>query len=972
VLEVRLFGRPRIAVEDVVLPFHAPARSFSVLAFLLLDRGRPLARESVAFALWPDLPETEARAKLRAHLHYLISEGLPKQERPWLRADKRSVQWNPDIPVWVDVLEFERLSEDPGTFADAAEVYAGELLAGFDDEWLEAHRTRLQQRQVVLLLALIARHQEAGNHLRVIEYAQRLLGIDPWREDAIRELLLARALMGDRAGAVQIYRDFAKQLQDELGVEPMAQTVELYERIAGGRETSAPTPASAPFRERRSNLPAYITGFVGRENEISATLRALSNRRLVTLVGVGGVGKTRLAIEAAGALLDRFPDGAWFVDLAPLHDDNLIPSAICTAIGVSDRGMDALVESLRQRHLLLVMDNCEHLDGLPELVERILKFCPGVRILATSRERLGIIGETLKAVPPLPEASAVELFLRRAADAAPSFDADQPSGSDLRTVGAISARLDGIPLALEIAASRVGSMSLKTLAERIEDRLGMLSGGSRISLPRHQTLRASLEWSYGLLSPVEQRVFARMGIFVGGWTLRAATAICVDLGLGAWDIADCLSSLADKSLVFATAAQEDTRYGMLVTLRDYALERIGEDRERIARLHAEFVACVVHEGEGYDRGYAMRDSPWAKTIAAELQNVRAALTWTIRERKDAELGARIAQMLPFFAYSPSLALEMVGWCDEVLEQLGPDPAAEFEAPLQLARCCGYCRISHADAVKAGNRAVKLFRKLGDRLQNGRALFYFACALELQARERRSAPFAEAGLAIARELQDDIILPRLLNVRARAMDESEFAERSAMFHEAIQAAARVGDTVGVQSALSWLSGITYEAGDAALALRYHEQLLQMVDPDNESLQYELPTGLLTAAIYATELGKLDEALAYLRKAFAVAQRIAPPPKTYLHLFQAAAVLALANGQHELAAKLLGASDTCTQPGVVGRNWKAARMVYARALTTLREDLSEDRVDSLLAEGQAWRRDEAVAYALTVGAPALAAH
>ncbi len=390
------------------------------------------------------------------------------------------------------------------------------------------------------------------------------------------------------------------------------------------------------------NLPRQLTSFVGRHDELAGVAKAIEEWRLVTLTGTGGVGKTRLAVQVAAEVLPRFGDGAWLCELAAAADGETMAQVAAAELGVSQRPAMSLEASirdyLRTKELLLVLDNCEHLLGPVSLfAENVLRECRGVRILATSREGLAVGGEhvwPLRSLP-LPDASgagiatndAVRLFVERAEAARASFGLDV---SNERAVGEICRRLDGIPLAIELAAARVVSMSPLEISGLLDERFRLLTGGRRSAVERHQTLRATVDWSYSLLGEREREVFDRLGMFAGSFDARAAQAVVVGDGVEAWDVLDALAELVAKSMVVAEETAEDTtRYQMLETLRQYARERIDEqgDPDRWRRRHGEYSAAWAEEaGAGL---VGPDELAWRSRESAELDNLRAAVTWAL-------------------------------------------------------------------------------------------------------------------------------------------------------------------------------------------------------------------------------------------------------------------------------------------------------------------------------------------------------
>ena len=416
--------------------------------------------------------------------------------------------------------------------------------------------------------------------------------------------------------------------------------------------------SAAPGRSARHNVPASLTSFLGREREVAEVRARLAAGRLLTLTGVGGCGKTRLALEVARVVLDQYPDGVWLVELGPTADAALVPHSVAAVVGARETAgqstVNALASRLRARRLLLVLDNCEHLlDACAQLVDVLLRACPEVRVLATSREALGITGEVAWRVPSLPVPDphhlpqlaelranpAVRLFTERASATQSQFVLTERNAP---AVAQVCARLDGIPLALELAAARVAGLAVDQLAARLGQRFRLLTGGSRTALPRQQTLRATLDWSYDLLSQPEQMLLERLSVFAGGWTLEAAEVVCSGAGIEVSDVTDGLLRLVNKSLVVADEAPDGRqRYRLLETVRQYARERLGSAAEAEAaheRHAAYFLAYVeAHDPEELLRakGLLNPERSMLDQLEGELDNLRAALRWWI-ESPDAE------------------------------------------------------------------------------------------------------------------------------------------------------------------------------------------------------------------------------------------------------------------------------------------------------------------------------------------------
>ena len=413
-------------------------------------------------------------------------------------------------------------------------------------------------------------------------------------------------------GATRPYRDTAQRLIAALQLSTDEQA-RFQAAVSPVRRHGSTTPVAAVSDGARHNLPLPVTSLVGREAATREVEHLLADTRLLTLTGIGGCGKTRLALEVGRAVIDQYPDGVWLVELGPLADPALVTPRVATALGVRETAeqplASALSNALRQRHMLLVLDNCEHLlDACAQLIDGLLRTCPDVRVLATSREPVGIGGEVAWRVPSLelpdaePSASleqlllkpAVQLFVQRAMAARPRFAL---TVGNAQAVVQICRRLDGIPLALELAAARIEALTAEQIAQRLDQRFRLLTGGSRAALPRQQTLGATLDWSYDLLGKHERLLFERLAVFTGGWTLEAAEAVCAGRGLDSEDVLDVLAQLTRKSLVVADEVADGAeRYSLPETVRDYARQKlamrgsaqIGALRER----HAEFYAIV--------------------------------------------------------------------------------------------------------------------------------------------------------------------------------------------------------------------------------------------------------------------------------------------------------------------------------------------------------------------------------------------
>ncbi len=468
---------------------------------------------------------------------------------------------------------------------------------------------------------------------------------------------------------------------------------------------------------RGDNLPLQLTSFIGREREVAEVQRLLAETRLLTLTGSGGAGKTRLALQAAAGLLSEFEDGVWWVELASLTDPVLVPQAIGSALGLRDEAkrplLDQLGDHLCGKRMLLVLDNCEHLiTACATCVDVLLHAAPDLHILVTSREPLAIAGETTYRVPslnvpdrehlpPLAELAqfeAVRLMVERGAVVLPGFAVTDVNGT---AIADICQRLDGIPLAIELAAARIKTLPVEELRARLGDRLRVLTGGSRIALPRHRTLRATLDWSYGLLAEPERILLRRLAVFAGGWTLEAAEVVCGGDGLPEAGVLDHLAGLVDKSLVTLELPDAAGRYRMLETVRQYATERLVESGEtdRLRQTHAKFFLELAEEAE--PKLFGPEQDAWFARLEAEHSNLRAALEW-LDALEEAMQGLRLAGALWRFWEVRGHLAEGRSWLSEMLRRAGPDA----EAAAAGEGAAGHCGVRLLPArPRGGGRTV---------------------------------------------------------------------------------------------------------------------------------------------------------------------------------------------------------------------------------------------------------------------------
>jgi len=705
-VEVRLFGSFEVLVGGELRPITGHGER-SLLGALACAAGRVVPVDRLIDDLWGErLPTNPANAlqvrvsKLRRQVGAVVATRPPGYV----------LDVHPDD---VDVHRFARLVA-AGRFEEALAVRRGPALAAFaGQEWARVEAARLEE----LYLAAVEEHAErrlgAGGDVLLVGDLEALVAAHPRRERLRGQLMVALHRSGRTAEALDRYQEGRRLLLDELGLDPSPELRQLEGAIL--RQDPA---VQGPARAARpaSNLPARLSSFVGRAAERQRVVDAVARSRLVTLTGPGGAGKTSLAVEAARAAASPHRDGVWFVPLSGLTDPARVAPAIADAVGIGDRGpqppRDLVAAWLAQHDALLVVDNCEHLiDECAGLVEHLLQSAaPGSAILATSREALGVPGELQLPVPPLAEEDAVQLFADRATAVDPGF-----SLAEVRdVVGGICLRLDGMPLAIELAAARVRMLPVAEIADRLDDRFRLLTGGPRTAEARHRTLRATVDWSHDLLGEAQRALLRRLSVFRGGWTLEAAEAVGAGGPVAQGDVLDLTGDLVDRSLAVA----RDGRFRLLDTIRQYAAERLagaGEE-DAVRERHARWFLALVERAEPALRG--PDQAAWLQRLRAEDDNFQQALAWCRERAGDhPDLGLVLAGALGWYWY---VGRQVDGRRElTAVLRSAPDgaagPRARVLQALSLAlRPAGCIVHPSGEAADAARRSLELFTAAGDR------------------------------------------------------------------------------------------------------------------------------------------------------------------------------------------------------------------------------------------------------------------
>jgi predicted ATPase/DNA-binding CsgD family transcriptional regulator len=700
---------------------------------------------------------------------------------------------------------------------------------------------------------------------------------------------------------------------------------------SGGAESAPRVPERPP-----NNLPVELTSLVGREREIAEIGGLLAGRgtRLLTLTGPGGSGKTRLA-AAASEVVEGFEDGAWWVGLAPLSEPALVPQAVARAVMVSEQPgvplADTLAEYLREKELLLVLDNCEHLiDACAALAESLLRSCPGLKIVATSREALGVAGEVSWPVPPLslpdPDSSqpaealgrheAVRLFVERARAAVPSFRLTEENAA---FVARLCRRLEGIPLAIELAAARTRVLSVEQILERLGNSLGVLMGTVRSVPERQRTLRGALDWSYDLLDEQERVLFGRLSVFAGGWTLEAAEAVGATEGIEEEEVLDLLSALVDKSLVVAEGGPEGApRYRMLEPVRSYAREKLEDSAEADAvRLrHASFFFALAEEGEPQLMG--KRQGLWLSRLEREHDNLRAALRWAL-ERGETGLGLGLSGALGEFWYVRGHWSEGRRWLEMALD-------SDTDAP-------------EAARAKALARAGLMAWGQGD--------------------YERSISLTEEGLQLSRGTGDDAAVAGTLRTLGLAeMHRGGLERATGLLEEAVALERESGNEGGVARSLSVLGLVAVARHDYDRALALYEEGVALARGAQDD--FALNVSLTTGAFAHLGRGEPRRVRELCEEGFELSRRLKMALQTAIYL-QVSALSAGSQGQALRLARLWGASETLRE-SIGSRLTPAERSLYEPHIAAARARANQDSWEMAWSEGRAMASDEAVEYAL----------
>ncbi|MGK5113017.1 MULTISPECIES: AfsR/SARP family transcriptional regulator [unclassified Geodermatophilus] len=918
-MEIRVLGSVEVVVDGQARSLPGGGER-ELLALLALSAGRVVPVPVLVDALWgealPANPGNALQVRVSKLRRALAAAGAPSAvvvTRPagyLLDLDRDRV----DALRFSDQATAARAeaATDPAAAAHryrtALAAWRGPALAEFPDAaWACGEAARLTELHLAAREELVDLQLAAGRHTDVLGELAELTAAHPLRERLHARLMLALYRAGRQADALAAYGRARAVLDAELGLEPGAELRELQEAILQQRPdlraparspvtpppaVPAPPPPQAPAPPR-DRLPTRLTSFLGREGDLERVGELLRAARLVTVTGPGGVGKTSLALEAARAAAERFADGVAFVRLAGVTDPGQVPAAALAALDIRDVATatadDQLLGHLRDRAVLLVLDNCEHLaDACAVLAERLLESCPDVRLLATSREPLAARGEVQCAVDPLPvpggelelgdvaASAAVQLFLDRARAALPDLALSEDNAA---AVTEVCRHLDGIPLALELAAARVAALPVEELARRMGDRFTLLTTGARTAEARQRTLRATVDWSHQLLSDPERVLLRRLSVFRGGWTLEAVQAVAGGEPLGPAVAVDLLGRLVDRSLVVvdrATSLRDaGPRYHLLETVREYAAERLAESGEAdaVCRAHVGHLTDLAERAEAELRGDGQ--ARWLPRLAAERDDVDAALAWcTAHADTEPDAGLQLVGSLGwywYFATHPDGGRRVAAMLEAAP---GGSPAARARAlqALAVAARPGACIVHpNADCAAAATQSRALFAELGDGFRA--ALSDTLLAVEAIGGDEPAEAFALLAQAERRFAEADdawcTALADFVRLELHA-GSGDLTAATAVGHRALLAFRTLGDQWGVSAIQFHLGMALHRAGRLEEALEMYEGALASVrdvGPAN-TVQY----ALAGAGHVTLLLGDADRAEQLFAESHAVAHQL----------------------------------------------------------------------------------------------------
>ncbi|HLV80684.1 MAG TPA: tetratricopeptide repeat protein [Chthonomonadaceae bacterium] len=1005
--KIEMLGRLSAQQAGRTITRFQTQKTASLIAYLAYYLHRQHPREELIDRFWPDVAPEAGRTSLRTALASLRRQLEPPGVSAGgvLIAERAFVRLNPQA-VRTDVNQFQQAlqtaarltpEEQSEPLTAAVELYTGELLPGFYDEWALSERRRLAEAYLGALRQLTKLLAQAKELQRALEMARRAVSADPLREESHRSLMRLYIALGRPAAALQQYEEMEWLLQEKLGMAPSAATRALAQELQASvprypdsrEDTGAPrearpaefqdlddTTLPAPQAPAIPRLPLQFTRFFGREVESARLLELLQPGdpagRLLTLTGPGGAGKTRLAIETAGRLQERFGGAVWFVPLADLTDARQIPRAILEALqqpAVPDADpLEQVLARLQEPPALLVLDNFEQVvaEGA-QILKTLLARAPALTCLVTSRQRLDIAGEREITLAPLPAPStdlppeqlvqwpSVALFVDRAQAHRQDF---QVTRGNAAAVAALCQRLEGLPLAIELAAAWAQTLTPAQMLERLSRRFEILVSRRKDMEERHRTLRAAIEWSYRMLSPQLQTLFARLSVFRGGWTLEAAEAIC-EQESGAFFMETDLLQLQERSLIGTEETRGVMRFRMLETLRQFADEQLpGADREETAHRHAGyFLALAVESGQGAS---GRESAAHMERLDAERENLRVALEWCRTAPESIERGLEAALALQTLWLTRGPINEARACVEGLLARAGDTlPGALCAQALGATGTLAEMQGDRASARMGYQQSLALYRTLDDTLGIAGQLNNLATLADQQGDYRQAQALCEEALALLSATGDKAAIARTLaNLGVTMRHLGEFARAHDYYAESLAVYRQIEDFRRVATVLHNLGILALDRGEDAQARRYLEESVAIKREAGNKRGIAYSLGPLADLAFKQEDYALARALysESLRALVEVQDRIGA-----LQCLQGLTETFLRTGQAERAVRLLSAVET--QYALSEMAWSLGQPASLTGFhAQARAALGAERFAEVYARAQALTLEQAIEEAL----------
>ena len=994
-----LLGRLQIEHHQLGAITLANRKAIGLLAYLLIESDHAHPREFLLGLLWPDLPTASAQNNLRVTWAQLQKAlGTSKTDaQPHLIGDRLTLQFNPLSDYELDVVRFRTLIEacrlhphlDPhncvecaARLAEALDLARGEFLDQFSlgdceqfDGWLLIQREHFRVQVTSALEQLAGFQEHASQWAEAERTIRRLLAYDPLRESAYRQWMRVLARADQRSAALDAYETCRRILATELGVAPAVETVTLAEQI----RALAPL---APVKSHAANtaLPPVLTRFFGREQESARLVDFLSRRtvRLVTLAGPGGVGKTRLSIEVAHRMAGVFAHDICLVELAGVTDESSVDDAVAAALHLPTTGRSstaAILDYLRDKTMLLVLDNCEHLvKACARLVHTLCREAAGLTVLATSRIPLRLDEEHVVRLEPfatpdmhgadrLSVADAlsydsVQLFTNRAAQSLLQFTL---TDANVQAVAQICQHLDGIPLAIEIAAAQARALPVETIAARLGQRFAWLNRRVAGTLPRQRTLHTLIDWSYGLLNAQTRSVFRRLAVFAGGWTLEAAEAVCASEEL----CIDSLADLVDHSLVVFGADTEHRRYRMHETIRQFAEEYLrGSDqeanaRERHARYYAELVARAAD-----NRAENRTKQPFPErlqTIVNDHDNVRQAFEWLVGHDGEQALAmvAQLGTKLEFWELG-GFFQEGRRWLQRALDATQGSVSVQRGHALLAAADLSSAITDFDYGLQCVQQAQELFQQLGDQRGEIDAQLKYCNLAGLAGKDTNIQAKAEEALRMAEGISYTLGIAKARQVLGSIVYDADMPETAIQYHLPSVAFWReLGSPSELTTALTNLGVALLEIGEYVAARQAFEECRDI----HQALGYQrgVATDIHNLGETALKMGEYANAREHLSKSLRIRRHLGLP-RGYPYSFELLAQVNERDGRYEEAVQLLAAAETLRSHIGAPLEQVAQKHVTA-VLTSIRARLGDVVFELAWSKGAAMTTEQAIALALS---------